>query len=260
MNKNLFKEIIVKSTLRHKLIAAGILLLIIASLLYALMLAPYVAHFNSLRAQLKSQKNLLDLKMRRADNLEDLQKEYAQYEKKLQDVTLHFFTESEADAFMKQLPTIVSGFGNRVVLLEPQLKSHVIPRSEKLKKYVLGENLPTEKDIIDYIAKNKKLIDADETSKEPLEQALRMLPEGAHKEKIRTIWQQPNDSDFYADVSLRQMNIETTVRGNFAGILSLLEWFDAYDKIITLSKIKINTTGQASGVETKFTISIYTIE
>lgn len=259
MNKELLKTIVLKSDLRQRLMAAGIMLTAMALLLYQLMLAPYAAHFNSLRAQLKSQKNLLNLKMSRAGNLEVLNKEYAEIEKKLQEIDSRFFTDSEADAFMKQLPKTVSDFGNRLVMLKPQLKGRVILRSEKLKKFVLGENLPTEKELIDVIEKNKKSIDAGETTTDQLVQILSMLPEG-QKDQLKTIWQQPDDLDFYAALALRQMDIETTSQGKFEGILSLLEWFEKCEKQVSLSRIQINTANQVAGVETRFIVTLYIIE
>lgn len=259
MNKQLIKRIILQSTLQQRLIAAGVSLLLLAFLLYTLMLAPYAANFNSLRAQLKAQKNLLNLKIGRAGSLVRLNEEYQKYGQELKAVDKNFFTEKEAEAFMKKLPKIVAGFGSQVVLLEPRSKSKVLARSEKLKKYVLAENLPAEKDIVGFIDNNQKAIDSGETTKEQLIQALRLLPE-EKRSQFKELWDQASELDFYAGLKLRQVDLEAAIQGQFKGILSLLDWFDKHDKIIKLAKVSILTSEQTSGIETRFTLGIYVIE
>jgi hypothetical protein len=256
MNKDLIKRIILQSALQHRLIAAGTILLLLALLLYKLMLAPYLDNFNSLRAQLKAQQNLLNLKISRAGSLAKLNEDYLKYEKELGEVNTSFFTEREAEEFMKKLPKIVKGFGNQVVLLQPTSKGKVLTRSEKLKKYALAENLPAEKDLIAFIDNNRKVIDSGETTKDQLIQALRLLPE-EKKGKFKEIWDQASDLDFYAGIKLRQVDLEATIQGQFKGILSLLDWFDKYGKIVKLGKVTLNTNAQESGIETRFTLNIY---
>lgn len=259
MNKTRLKKLILTLSFRRRLIVAGTILLIVAFLLYKLMLVPYVAHFNSLRGQLKAQEKLLDLKVGRAGNLAELNKEYLENKKKLQEVNKYFFTEGESEAFMKQLPKIVANFGNRVILLQPKSKGRVLSRSEKLKKYVLGENLPAEKDIIGFIDKNQKSIDSGEMTREQLIQALRLLPENK-KKQFKTIWKQVSDIDSYADLKLRQVDLDATIQGQFKGILSLFEWFDKYAKIINLNRIRINTAQKTSGIKARFSLRLYIIE
>lgn len=120
------KELILKSTFGQRLTAGGIILISAAFLLYALMLAPYAAYFNSLRGELTAQRKLLNLKLGRSGDLAKRNQEYLAGQKKLQEVNKRFFTEGESEAFMKQLPRIAAGFGNRVVLLEPRSKDRTL--------------------------------------------------------------------------------------------------------------------------------------
>lgn len=259
MNKQSIKRIILQSTPRQRLIAAGVSLLLLVFLLYKLMLAPYADNFNSLRAQLKSQQNLLNLKIGRAGNLAKLNDEYLRGEQELREANKRFFTEAEAEEFMKKLPRIVAGFGNQVVLLQPRSKDRALTRSAKLKKQALAENLPAEKELVAFIDNNQKAIDSGETTTEQLIQALRLLPE-EKKGRFKELWDQASELDFYAGLKLRQVELEAAIQGQFKGILSLLDWFDKYDKIIKLEKVSILTSEQTEGIETRFTLNLYVIE
>lgn len=259
MQNELIKKLIIKSAFRQRLIAAGIILFVTAFLLYGLMLAPYAAHFNSLRGQLKAQKKLLELKVGRAGSLAELNKEYLACHEKLQEVNKYFFTEAESEAFMKQLPKIVAGFGNRILLLQPRSTGRVLSISEKLAKYVVSANLPNEKELLGFIEQNKKLVDEGSGATEQLKRGLPLLPENK-REEFKAIWNQIKDTGIYANLDLRQVDLEATIQGKFKGILSLFKWFDNHDKIINLNKIEINTSSQTSGVETRFTLSIYVID
>jgi len=258
MNKELLKKFILDSTLKERLIAAGLILLLMVFVLYKLMLAPYAAHFSSLHGQLKSYQKLLDIKLGRSRNLGDLNQEYSQNEKTLQDLNKRFFTEKEAESFMKKLPKIVSDFGNRVILLKPQLKPRFLSRSEKLKKYVLGLNLPKEKDLLKFIKQNQEKLDAEGTAYDLLKDAMLMVPE-SKRERFRAIWKEAeSDDNFYTQMKTRKVDLEATIQGSFKGILSLLAWFDEYDKIINLEKVQMRTN--QTGIETKFTLTIYVIK
>lgn len=259
MNKQLIKRIILQSTPQQRLVAALVVLLLLFFVLYGLMLSPYINNFNSLRAQLKSQKNLLNLKISRAGNLARLNEECQKYEQELREVNKNFFTEKEAEEFMKNLPKIVSSFGNQVVLLQPRSKGNVLTRSAKLKKYVLAENMAGEKDIISFIDNNQKVIDSGETSKDQFIQALRLVPE-EKKSKFKEIWDQASELDYYAGLKLRQVDLEIVIQGQFKGILALLDRYNKYNKTIKLGKISLMTSGQISGIETRLTLTIYEIE
>ena len=231
-----------------------IILCLIVFILYKAMLAPYVAQVGALYGQLKSYSNLLDVKYGRAKNLSKLRQEYPGLEKGLQELNKHFFSESEAENFLKKLPQIVSGFGNRIVLLRPKSEGQVLSRSEKLKKHVIGLHLPAEKDFLKFIAKNRDAVDGEDMAFDLLKEAICMIPE-SKRERFRAIWKQRRNIDPYARMKIKKTELEATIQGGFKGILSLLEWFDEYDKVISLDRVQIVT--KPIGVETKFTLTVY---
>ena len=262
MNKEDLVKMIMDSSIKRRLYVVILVLLLVAFVLFRIMLAPYLANVNSLRGELKAQENLYKTKLARSENLDKLQKQHIVDEQTLRDLAKRFFAQGEAEIFMKQLPGIVAGFGNKVVALNPGVQTEQLSRSAKLKKHVLSENLPSENELIDFLNINQVKIDLEneEETLSLLQQAMSMLPE-SKREQFRVLWQQAQSSDYYAGIQLKKMDLQATVQGQFKGILSLLDWFDQSDKIIDLSQISILAMrNQGSRLEFKFNLSIYVIE
>jgi hypothetical protein len=276
MKNKLFNKIILTLTFRRRLAAASIILIVLAYGLYKAMLSPYLSHFNSLRGELIAQKNLLHTKIGRAQALGKLQKECVECENNLEEVNKHYFTQTEAEEFMKRLPNIVSDFarteqlapnfiggersGSRVVVLKPKTRARELSRAEKLKKYVIDAHVPTEKDLVDFLDKHQAGIDAEEESFPLLKKALGMLPE-KNREQFRNIWKQAQRSDAYSKLGLRKTDLEVTVQGRYQGLASLFEWFDKAEKLIEPNKLQVLVMREkAPEIEANFTLSIYVME
>ncbi|MFH1362003.1 MAG: hypothetical protein ABIH69_05055 [bacterium] len=261
MNKEIFKKLILQSEPRQRLILAGLILVLLVIFLFGSMLAPYYAHFNSLRGELASMRILLATKIKRAKNLTGLDSEYRQLQKDLLEIDKHYYTDEEAEEFMKQLPKIVAGFGGRVVTLAPRKRGDELSRVDKLKQYITELDLVTEKELNRFLEDNKNEIDQPtEPEKALFVTALRLVPE-KNKAQFKTLWQQPPSSDLFSRLKLRKLDLEAVIEGRHSGLISLLSFFDKSDKLIGFDRLSVSVIGEkAPEVEAKFILTLYVVK
>ena len=252
MNK--IKEIILNTSLLKRLIVVFLLCCFMIFGMHSVILKPYLIHYNSLQGELRAQQNLLALKLKRTGSLPEFENKYLKMAKELAVTNQYYFTETELDLLMNQLPKIISKTGNKLISIDKQ-SVYQQNKLQIIKKYILDLDLANQKAIFEFLDKHQDDINLENKS-DIRTKFLKMIPRNK-KAKLRNLWYKTK-TDPLLKIKTQKVTLEIVLQGSYKGLLYLFKWFDKQKKIIKLNEIAIAAMQVNSAkIEAGFNLTIY---
>lgn len=238
------------------------LLLAIATLsmvfvLYQWILAPYVQNFFALKQSLKAHQELLNSKTLRTQAIQELSHAKEEYKGILDGLNSDFLSETEADLFIKGLPSTMSGFGNRVILFKPKTDSTKKSRSDEISDHIKWLNLGSKEKCLTFITTHKTDIDTNRNSDSLHNQLSAMLPI-SKRDEFEALWKKTS-TDPLLMARVTKLELEVIIQGSYYTLLDLLTYLKDMNKGLEIREINVITLKEGI-LETSFVLSIYGIQ
>jgi len=230
--------------------------LIIVAILYQCVLATYVQNFIALNHSLKSHQALLNNKTLRTQAIEELHNAQTEYLTILEGLNGQFFSDVEADLFIKGLPSAMSTFGNRVILFKPKPEPLKHTRSDDISAHLQKLNLSSKERSLSFIAEHKVDIDANQNTQSLQNQLFRMIPE-SKRESLLTLWNAKNE-DPLSMARVNKLELEVMIQGSYYELVSVLSYFKDINKGLEIQQINVLTPKDGQ-LETSFVLAIYMV-
>lgn len=241
---------------RQQLLGFGLAGVLGFAVMYWIVLGPYIGYFGSLQGELNAHRQLLNTRQLREKAIAELGKAYQEFSVILDGIDASFFSEEEADVFLKSLPGEVSRFGNRVTALKPKTQAKMTTRSDEVTTYIRSLKVSTEGKVLALVSQNKQKIDVGDGIPGIETMLSRMIPVDKRDGLAKILKQAGEGPMATAEIQVNELSL--SLRGGYQGILSVFEWLAGTGKIIRLEEVRMTLTPAAdNAIETDLVIAIY---
>lgn len=226
---------------RYKYLIAIFIVSLSSYMMYLLILAPYLNNYIAIKNELNAYKNLLNNKSLRTQAIKQLNDAEKEYESILKKINESFFSESDADLFIKMLPQIIKGFNNTIISIKPVQQDHNTIRHLLLIDWIKSLPEHEQGNSIDYIIANEAEINAGVKKNLYIREISKRIINHNHEEVLR-IWIQAKD-DKFAAYYMEVIQLHLKIQGPYSGFLNFLQWINEHGKLHQINNIynKANT-------------------
>lgn len=244
---------------RYKYLIGITIGLVSTYIMYLLILAPYLNNYIAIKNELNAHQNLLTNKTLRTQAIRKLTDAQREYETLLNKASESFFTENEADLFIKTLPQIIRGFNNQIISLKPIRMDPNTIRHRLLLTWIQTLPKHEQASAIDYIKANQEAIDAGDQKNYHIQEISKRIRSKSY-ESVRRVWMQGTDNEF-ALHRMEKIELHVKIRGSYPGFLSALQWLNEQGKLLNINRIHNHADATSSAIiHTDIELSFYVIK
>ena len=245
-------------TLSHRqrvAVVAGLSGLLFVAIYFGI-LSPYIHSFKSTLSEWKSEQNLLNARHIRLKAMHEMDQASHEFDGILADLDTHFFNATEADFFIKSLPSELTRFGNVIVELKPKNKANDQSRSQSIEIYLKSIPISTKEKLLKLIDQNRSDIDSGSQLQDWQDRISKMIP-ADKREGLKAAFGQ-SATDALSQSGIQKMELQLTLQGRYSGLLSVLDWAAHLGKLTTIDLIQVSRLESSPDqVETSFVWIIY---
>ncbi|MEK9657363.1 MAG: hypothetical protein VW378_03180 [bacterium] len=244
---------------RYKVLLVVTIISLSSYVMYLLILSPYLTNYVAIKNELSAHQNLLNSKALRTQAIKQLSDAKSEYDNILKKTNESFFSESEADLFIKTLPRIIKGFNNTVISIKPIQKDHKTIRHILLLDWVKSLPAHEQGHSIDYIMAHEADINAGvQTSLHIREISKRII--NHNHEEVRRVWMRGKD-DKLASYFMESIQLQLKMNGPYSGFLYVLQWLNGHGKLYQINSIENKVKkNNPNIIHTEMELSIYIIK
>ena len=244
---------------RYKILLVITIISVSSYLMYLLILAPYLTNYIAIKNELYAHQNLLNNKALRTQAIKQLSDAENEYSSILKKTNESFFSESEADLFIKMLPKVIKGFNNTVISIKPIQKDHKTIRHILLLDWIKSLPEHEQGQSIDYIIAHEADINAGVQTNLHIREISKRIINHNHEE-VRRVWMQGKD-DKLASYFMESIQLQLKMHGPYSGFLYVLQWLNEQEKLYQINHIENKAKkNNPTIILTEIELSIYIIK